>query len=221
MACFLVSYKPLAIAPVGRHAAVMHGLPLFIDGSCRREPDLESPKPSITALCRAHMFAPRLGIGDEVVYITVKSAFGQQIEPHYRLVAHLRVIHLSDTHDAAALWYRSQGLAIPSNLMVTGNGPRPYEQTNGRNDNGYRNRPEDVKLRKWDGEYRERAKRIGRVVHCEPVYLELHNPPSLFVQDFKNIFCRMPGTQTPPPLSCDLVHELLVLARERNARGVQ
>jgi hypothetical protein len=44
--------------------------PPFIDASCRREPDLESRYPSITALCREGHFAPHLHEGDVVAYMT-------------------------------------------------------------------------------------------------------------------------------------------------------
>ena len=74
--CFLATFRPLIHSPGGRDAARRYGLPPFIDGSCRREPDLESPFPSITATCRAGKFAPRLVVGDRVAYLTVK---GQEL----------------------------------------------------------------------------------------------------------------------------------------------
>jgi hypothetical protein len=187
----------------------MHGLPEFVDGSCRREPDLESRKPSITALCRAHMFVPRLKLGDEIVYITVKSTFGETSQPHNRLVAQLQVIHISPTHDVAAQWYSAQELPVPSNCMVTGNRPKPYDQTSGRNGRGWKNHPESVRLQWWDGEYRKRAKEIGCVVHCEAHWIELENPPRLDAQDFRAAFGYVPGTRTPPELPCEAVHKLV------------
>ena len=67
---FLSSYKPLVWTTFGRAAALKHGLLPFIDGSIRREPDLEHEHPSISCLCRAGKFAPRLRVGDVVGYIT-------------------------------------------------------------------------------------------------------------------------------------------------------
>ena len=37
--CFLATFRPLIHSPGGRDAARRYGLPPFIDGSCRREPD--------------------------------------------------------------------------------------------------------------------------------------------------------------------------------------
>ena len=178
MASYLASYRPLAITKRGRLAAHRLGIPPFVDGSCRREPDLQSDRPSITALCRAHMFAPRLQRNDEVAYITVKSTFGERCEGHYRLVAHLKVFDLSAFYEEVVDWYRTHALEIPSNCMVSGSRPIAYEGTNGRNDGRYRGMPEDVKLHFWDGEYRKRARRIGCFVHCQPLFVELYTPPS-------------------------------------------
>jgi hypothetical protein len=215
MTSFLASYRPLAISARGRLAAAQNNLPLYIDGSCRREPDFESAHPSITALCRAHMFAPRIRVGDDITYITVKSTFGARVAPHYRLVAYLRAVHLSSSHEEAAAWYRERSLPIPGNCMIAGNEPRPYLETSGRNEKAYRDHPEEVRLRWWDGEYRKRAKRIGKFVHCDPIFVELHNPPALAVTDFENIFRRMPGTRTPPELPASEMLTFVKLARSR------
>lgn len=219
MACFLVSYRPLACANVGRQAASTFSIPPYVDGSCRREPDLESPRPSITALCRAHMFVPRLAKNDEVVYITVRSTFGERgCRPHHRLVAHLRVIHLSASHDDAAKWYSEQSLPVPSNCMIQGSRPVPYEHTNGRNDKSYQGHPVDARLRNWDGEYRKRARNVGLVAHCEPLYLNILSPPRITVDEIRSIFGRVPGTQTPATLPCDLVRELVRTARRHEGK---
>src|SRR5258708_20100495 len=70
MSIYLVTYCPLNINQPGRKAMKKHNLPPYIDGGCRREPDLQSAFPSISAVCRAGKFAPRLKVGDTVVYIT-------------------------------------------------------------------------------------------------------------------------------------------------------
>jgi len=46
---YVVTYRPLESTATGRRVKTD---PPFADGSCRREPDLESKFPSITALCR-------------------------------------------------------------------------------------------------------------------------------------------------------------------------
>ena len=50
---YLNSYAPLVSTAAGRKAWELHELPPFIDGSIRREPDLEHEFPSISCLCRA------------------------------------------------------------------------------------------------------------------------------------------------------------------------
>lgn len=72
MKAFLVAYRPLIHRRAGRVAAEQFHLPPFLDGSCRREPDLESAFPSISALCRGRNFAPRLRVGDLAAYLAAK-----------------------------------------------------------------------------------------------------------------------------------------------------
>ena len=129
--CFLATFHPLIHTAAGRRAVQRSGLPPFIDGSCRREPDFESPFPSITATCRAGGVAPRLRPGDTVVYLTVKGTYGRDIQPGWRLVAVLKVVNRFESHVLAADWYRSNNLALPSNCIVEGNPPKPLELTNG------------------------------------------------------------------------------------------
>lgn len=217
MACYLISYRPLAMTGRGRKAAVRDGLPLFVDGSCRREPDFEVQMPAVTSLCRGKFLVPRLVVGDLLVYTTVKSLFGNASEPaHYRLVACLRVVDISGSHEEAALWYLNKGLIVPNNCMLLGSSPKPYSQTNGRNDGWLRGQPECIKLRRWDGEYKSRAKKVPMVAHCVTLHLNLINPPKFSSTDLINIFKRVPGTQNPTALSCEDISLLLsrVLSQE-------
>src|SRR5687768_14841588 len=105
---FINTYKPLAINRAGRAASEIHRLPPFIDGSIRREPDLEHELPSISCLCRAGKFAPRLRVGDIVAYLTTKHSFGRGTVDR-RITAVLRVIRVFADHEAAAQWFRSEG----------------------------------------------------------------------------------------------------------------
>lgn len=81
---YLTTYHPLVVTAAGRRASDKHNLPPFVDGAIRREPDLEHEWPSITCLCRGEQFAPRLRVGDHVVYMTVKRRYGMQ-RRHWRL----------------------------------------------------------------------------------------------------------------------------------------
>ena len=148
---FLCSFRPLAASPLGLQAVQTLNLPPFIDASCRREPDLQSRWPSISALCRKQYFAPRLRPGDHVVYITVKRTYPGADEAHRRLVAILNIKASFKTHRDAAVWYRDQGIALPSNCMVFGNRPQPLDQTD-------QYCPD---LGRWDADYRVRAATWG------------------------------------------------------------
>src|SRR6267142_2679885 len=99
MANYLVKYNPLTSTLGGAAAARRYRIPPYVDGSCRREPDLRLRFPSITALCRGGYFAPKLRVGDQIVYITGReNSHGRP----WRLVAILRVIRFFAAHAAAA-----------------------------------------------------------------------------------------------------------------------
>src|SRR5688500_12057217 len=103
---FIVTYTPLVATRHGRVAAERHGLPPFIDGSIRREPDLEHPRPSISCLFRAGKFVPRLAEGDRVAYLTRRGRYGEEPLPHWRLTAVLRVVERFGSHEEAKACYR-------------------------------------------------------------------------------------------------------------------
>lgn len=129
MTIYLNSYRPLVRYYEGQKAIEKYNLPPFIDYSPRREPDFQSPYPSISALCRVDKFAPRLYEGDQVVYITVQGKYPGSEELGWRLVAILDVFKRFESHSEAALWYKSQGVALPRNCMVPGNDPDPIDMT--------------------------------------------------------------------------------------------
>jgi hypothetical protein len=215
MSAFLVTYRPLAVSARGRLVANMFALPPFIDASCRREPDFQMPYPSISAICRVKQFAPRLKVDDEILYLTVKSTFGQPTEPHYRAVAHLKVKKLFPTHSAAADWYRKQGCSVPSNCLITGNPPISYELTGATLGGKASACATAASLRAWDDMYHQRARKVSVFLACEPLWLELHQPPRLFVEDIIRVFGRVPGTRTPPEISIANIHALLEGAKKR------
>ena len=80
MTAFLNTYRPLIWNRAGRTVSAEHGLPPYVDASCRRETDFEVAFPSISALCRVEKFAPRLHVGDIVVYLTRKGAMGASMD---------------------------------------------------------------------------------------------------------------------------------------------
>lgn len=220
--CYLATYRPLVLNSAGRQAADRYGLPPFVDGSCRREPDLESRFPSITATCRAGHFAPRLGCGDRIAYLTVKGRYLRSRDPSWRLVAVLRVVHRFESHQEAAIWYRNQGLCVPSNCVVPDNPPKQFEITN-------RNPPAEIKarisgpsdfergIRLWDAGYRQRVAQWPVFLATEPDFLELYQPPEIREQDLMSIFGKVPGTLTPPAIAARQLDALTQRATGRAA----
>lgn len=200
---FLTTYHPLIIRKEGRIAAQAYNLPPFVDASCRREPDLEHQFPSISAICHAAGFAPRLHVGDTAVYCTVKRTH-QGVKPaHWRLTSILRVMKRFETHRDAADWYENQYLLLPSNCLVRGNPPLPLDKTVGHykdKEHGYikANKVED-----WDINYQARKRCWGQFLVCESLFTELWNPPAFGADDAAAIFDkgRMLSTQTPPVIT--------------------
>lgn len=214
---FLCSFRPLRNNEAGRAAMKSGNLPPFIDGSCRREPDLEATAPSISALCRAGKFAPRLHEGDNVAYITGQAPY--EGLPGWALAALLRVIKRFESHEAAAEWYRGQGYTLPSNCIVPGNLPQPYHLTNRRLScevlEGID--PEADPQRTvglWDATYARRARDCGVFLACQADFLELSRPPVLRRTDLLRIFGRVPGTQTPPKITDVEYSELVAFVKQ-------
>ena len=208
---YLVSYHPLCSTEHGRRAlkAHQHLLP-FSDGSCRREPDLEAKHPSITALCRGGLFAPRLNPEDRVFYMTVKGTYFGRAKG-WALVAALEVIHKLSSHEEAAAWYCAHDERIPSNCMVLGNPPLPVAQTTGLPSEGAgmqqawnQSAPPPATLAEWDAHYWARANmHPGFVVTRPVVTCRLLDPRVLARDQFKKFFDvqRVPGTQRYKVLS--------------------
>src|SRR5690606_25872218 len=193
---YINAYAPLAIRPAGRQASERFGIAPFVDGSIRREPDLEHERPSISCLCRGGLFAPRLRPGDVVIYMTKKSRFGAG-ERHRRMTAVLEVDRLFYIHRDAAEWYRSNSMPLPCNCMVEGNPPNHVS----RSHRGYENsliKVDDVFTCKWEIGYRKRARDTARFVVCKPLWRELSwTAPRVTHLDLEAVFGRVPPTRNP------------------------
>lgn len=199
-------------------AAKQFGFAPYIDGSCRREPDFESAYPSITALCRAGKFAPKLQPGDIIVYITSQGVYPPHKEPHWRLVSILQIRHRFATHQEAADWYLSHNLPLPSNCMVDGNGPLPFEQTNQQFPTALvlaADASDELKIRRWDQAYKMRANKHPVFLACKPEYLDLNNPAILSREKLTEVFGKIPGTQSAKQISPDQLDQLRSLVDQR------
>jgi hypothetical protein len=194
-------------------AVEKYHFPPFIDGSCRREPDFESRFPSISALCRGKVFAPRLHVGDVIVYKTVKGSYLGVKPPHWRLVAILNVIRRFKSHNEAANWYQSNELPLPANCMVPGNNSAPFEMTAGILKLDFEKRTKGFVptriIRMWDATYQERAKKWGVFLVCKPVFLDLNNPLILTEDDMTGLFGHVLNTFNPPEISDEFVARLI------------
>jgi hypothetical protein len=206
---YLNSYIPLAASKAGRDASKKYGIPPFVDGSIRREPDFEHRLPGISCLCRADKFAPRLKPGDVVAYMLRKERYGTA-RAQRRLTAVLRVLEALPTHSAAAEWYTGHGLSLPNNCWVHGNPAKPLEQGHRRNRN--KHLPARQYHRQWDVEYRGRAMTHGTFVVCECLFTELSwGAPEITEPQLEAVFGCVPGTRNPGVWSTTHADNLLRL----------
>lgn len=202
MGIFLNSFNPLCSTRRGRVASEKYSLPPFIDGSCRREPDLESEFPPITGICRKSKLLSRLAVGDIVIYITNK---GENLGgiPHWRLVSILRVLEIAPTHQEAQKFYTERGIKTPNNLFVEGNEPYSLEKTHLRGSSGYSKREGRPSVEEWNAIYKVRSREEKRVAICEKMLTDLWEPISIMERDMLNIFGRVPCCQNPPSLTTE------------------
>jgi hypothetical protein len=209
MAAFYINtYRPLVDSRAGRHASQQYGLPPFVDGSIRREPDLEHEYPAITCLCRAGKFAPRLEVDDIVAYMLRKGRYGQK-SAQRRMTAVLRVIEIFPSHTDGASWYRSRGMVLPSNCWVRGNLAKPFEESHRRQKTSKSKDPIQIH-HEWDLGYRVRAKTFGSFVVCESLYRNL-SWSALEVTDdaLVTAFGKVPATLNPGKWTLNHARKLL------------
>jgi hypothetical protein len=203
LSIYVATYRPLCSSKAGRAAIAAHGLPAYIDSSCRREPDFESPFPGISAICRAGNFAPRLNEGDRIAYTTVRGRYGSQL-PHWRLTALLQVRRRFETHEAAAAWYSASSVPPPQNCFVAGTSPYPWDYTGGQLAGELRLRcrdlPPERRVQLWDATYRSRVKRWPVYLACEALFVALQDPPALTDSDWRACFGKRPATRNPQSL---------------------
>ena len=217
---YLNTYTPLARSAAGRETSVRFKMPPFIDGSIRREPDLEHKWPSISCLCRADKFAPRMRVGDYVAYMTCTGPWHKDSEArpsiHRRLAAILCVHTILQDHEGAASWYRRRGLGLPSNCIVPGNPRKALEESHRMT--RFRCVMSDGKLHgTWDKAYQRRAKKYPLFLICKPVFRSLGwDAPKVNDADLKHVFRKLPGTQNPGGQPTGL-HAVFVIALQWRA----
>jgi hypothetical protein len=208
IACYVTELRPLAETTKGRTAIERHKLPPFIDASCRREPDLESAFPSITALCREGRLAGILKVGDVIACTTKDFAFPAKAKTMRRLVAMLRVKHSwtqhrakrgLESHEQAAGWYQQQGAGLPSNCMASDEGRMPLDRTDCYKSD----------LEEWDNGYRLRAIECGAFHACEKIFCDVDDPPKFTTQQLNGWFNCIPNPREPQPLATEKFAKML------------
>jgi hypothetical protein len=168
---YLLSYWPLANSPRGRAIATANGIPPYVDASCRREPDFQCSKPFVSGLCRPS-FVAKLAAGARLVYVTKMSGVHRGGR---RLVAVLEAVQEFSSHVDAAGWYQSNGIRVPANCIVPGNGPVPFGLTDPKMT---REAAKYTDSKVWDrAVYVPRAKKCLKCFACEASFMDLHNPP--------------------------------------------
>jgi hypothetical protein len=220
----LNSFRPLCWTAIGQRAVQTYNLPPFIDASCRREPDLENPFPSISALCRQGKFAPHLKPGDIVVYITVSGSYHPHKEKHHRLLAILQVEETYPTHRDGQIGYSKLKTQIPSNCMISGNPPLKFDKTAG-NFKTQKQIKQFLKLsqqdqekiglkilQQWDDNYLLKSQHWPTFVRTRNIYSNVTDPTPIFRSDFEDIFKRIPNTRQPNKISARQFQQLAKLA---------
>ena len=193
---YLNSYLPLVGTKNGRAACERMRCHPFVDGSIRREPDLEHALPAISCLCRGRQFTPRLQVSDVVAYVLNKRRYVGHL-PTTRLTAVLRVTRRFETHLAAAEWYGSKALTLPNNLVVPGNEPKPLNESHQKN-KALKHFGETLGYQFWCDEYASRARDCGIVMVCEPLFIDLTwKSPVLSDKALLSVFGNLPSTQNP------------------------
>jgi hypothetical protein len=55
--------------------------------------------------------------------------------------------------------------------------------------------------REWELGYQLRARQVPIFLACDPIYIELFEPPLISEQDMTSALGRIPGLQSPPSLT--------------------
>ena len=206
---YLNSYVPLVASKAGRDASARFNILPFVDGSIRREPDLEHEFPAISCLCRADKFAPRLKRGDIVGYMLNKERHGLD-HAQRRLTAVLRVLDVLPNHTAGADWYVQRDLPLPNNCWIHGNPPKALDHSHRRNRN--KHLPAEQFHKNWDIEYRGRAMKHGTFVVCERLFVNLSwDAPEVAEPQLEAVFGHVPGTRNPGAWTITQAQHLLRL----------
>lgn len=203
MAVFLNSFTPLAVNKIGRASATKYNMPLFIDGSCRREPDFENSKPAITQLCRPTKLVTRLSNNNLIIYITKLGSYGTK-QAHWKLISILEVISIVPDHNSALNYYLNNKIPVSQNIICN-NANESFALDKTHRICGFDTiglTPEAI-ITQWDHNYTFRANNFSQVAITKAWRntLNINNPLTITRQMMISIFGRIPGTQNPPRLS--------------------
>lgn len=205
---YINMYSPLIATSAGQLASDKQKLPPFIDGSVRRDPDLEHEYPSISVLSRTGNLTPQLGVGDIVAYMTRKGRHFSDVA-HWRLTAVLLVEHVFDSHQSAAEWYTNARMRLPGNCMISRNPPMPYQHCDHDFDSTGWEDPNRIHQEREEF-FRGRAETHGTFVVCMPLFRDLSmRAPVVIGSDFVDVFGERLRTRNPVRISTSHFFQLM------------
>lgn len=150
--------------------------------------------------------------------LTVQGKWGGDCEPHWRLVAYLRVVRTFASHQSAADWYQAKGLEAPANCVVQGNKPLAVSKTSGVPPKIRAEHPRRRNPRAWDASYKARAARTPKFVATKPLHLFLDRPPKLSRKMWEEVFKKVLNTQSPKHVERAGLRRLFRISVGRDAR---
>ncbi|MCY1589535.1 hypothetical protein [Staphylococcus pettenkoferi] len=182
----MVTYEPMIFRKEGaKIVSEYDDIPEYLDASIRTEPSLNVKYPGISSLCRGEKLAPKLKVGDKVIYITKKSTYHHEFN-HWRLVAILEVIKVMKTHEETAEWYKNNNYELPKNCLVKDNPPLSFNKTT---------IPKE-KICDAEEDYQCKASEHSQFNICKKIHVELDHPPIIDESKMEEIFgIKNPGTQ--------------------------
>ena len=170
MRFWINKYHPLAESDGGIEAAKRAREPLFVDASHRREPYLSQELATISSICRGMQFAPRLEIGDVVVYLTTKARYLGEMRESNRLTAVLKIVERFESHGDAATWLRKKQFPVPPNCFA--------RRSRGLDEDYCAPCSPSTRL-DAEARYKRRVERYPMYFVCRPLWINLDCPPSL------------------------------------------
>jgi hypothetical protein len=137
-----------------------------------------------------------------IIYITKLGKYSSK-QSHWKFIAVLEVIAISQNHNIAMAFYTNNNLPVSQNVMCSSTTPFPFDMSHGKcgfKINGLL--PKQI-INKWNARYQFRANHYPALAITQiwQNHIYLNNPSIIDHQMMQRIFGRIPGTQNPPKIS--------------------